>query len=71
MPKVNFQGQQVEIHAKELALILAIRNKFQYGEIVVIVRDGRPQYIKSAWVNDHLEDLGGTVNNSPRRDTTG
>jgi hypothetical protein len=39
----------LELHKNEVALILAIRKRFRHGEVIVIVRDGIPQYIKRAW----------------------
>lgn len=53
----------VELHQNELALILAIRRRFKHGEVVVMVRNGIPQYIKRAWESldflhpDPSEDL--------------
>ena len=35
-----------ELHPKEAALILAIRRRYQYGEIVIITRDGLPFRLK-------------------------
>ena len=37
-----------------MALILALRGRFAHGEVVVMMRDGSPQYIKRAWENDVL-----------------
>jgi len=39
----------LELHKNEVALILALRKRFRHGEVIVIVRDGLPQYIKRAW----------------------
>jgi hypothetical protein len=53
----------VELHQNELALILAIRRRFKHGEVIIVVRNGIPQYIKRAWESldflhpDPSEDL--------------
>lgn len=39
----------LELHPNEVALILAIRKRFRHGEVVMVVRNGVPQYIKKAW----------------------
>ncbi|MEK6830167.1 MAG: hypothetical protein AABY15_08690 [Nanoarchaeota archaeon] len=44
-----------ELHPKEAALILAMRKKFKYGEIVVIMRDGLPFRLKRVTEFDELE----------------
>lgn len=46
--------QVVQLHEKELALILALRNKFPFGDVTILMRDGVPQRIKQAWVFDDL-----------------
>lgn len=50
----------VLLSPKEQALIIALRGKFGHGEVIVVMRDGVPQYIKRAWENDGLstEQLG-------------
>ena len=44
------------LNNKEKALIIAIRTRFQYGEVIVVVKGGSPVYIKQAWES---KDLGG------------
>ena len=39
----------IELNKNEIALILAIRKRFQHGEVIIVVRNGIPQYIKRAW----------------------
>lgn len=58
----------LELHKNEVALILAIRKKFRHGEVIVIVRDGVPQYIKRAWESldfIHPEDVDLTTPTGP------
>lgn len=40
---------------KERALIVALRGPFKHGEVILVMRDGTPQYIKQAWKSDALE----------------
>lgn len=47
----------VELHEREAALIAALRFKFTFGEVVIVMRDGVPQFVKSAWVNDQLDSI--------------
>ena len=47
--------QLINLHPKELALILALREKFPYGEVIIVTRDGIPQRIKQAWIFDDLQ----------------
>jgi hypothetical protein len=44
----------VNISDKELALLIALRKRFRHGEVILVVRDGIPQYIKRAWESDDL-----------------
>lgn len=53
--KNQIQAQFIKLHPKELALIIALRNKFPFGEVHIIMRDGVPQRIKKAWEFDDLE----------------
>ena len=46
--------QLINLHPKELALILALREKFPYGDVVIVMRDAVPQRIKQAWIFDDL-----------------
>ena len=47
--------QLINLHPKELALILALREKFPYGDVVIVMREAVPQRIKQAWIFDDLE----------------
>jgi len=48
----------MELSKHEKALIIAIRTKFQFGEVTIVVKDGTPVYIKQAWISLNLkEDL--------------
>ena len=46
----------ISLNDHEVALILAIRKRFRHGEIVLMVRDGIPQYIKKAWSSEELRE---------------
>lgn len=39
----------------EKALIIAIRDRFQFGIVEVVVKDGKPKYIKRAWESEDLD----------------
>ena len=47
----------IQLHPKELSLIIALRAKFRSGEVTVIMRDGVPQYIKRVIEFDHLTNI--------------
>lgn len=44
----------MEVSAKEQALLIALRHKFRYGEVVVIMRDGVPMRLSRAVEFDDL-----------------
>ena len=44
----------MKLHPLEVDLILQIRNKFQWGEITIEVRDGLPQRLGKAFVWEKL-----------------
>ena len=44
----------LELNDHEVALIIAMRKRFRHGEVVVMMRDGMPQYIKKAWPSEEL-----------------
>ena len=48
----------MDLNNGEKALIIAIRTKFQYGTVEVLVRDGKPIRIKRAWESEELDDKG-------------
>lgn len=47
--------EMLEVSAKERLLIIALRSRFNYGEVIIIMRDGEPQYVKRAWDSDDLQ----------------
>jgi len=51
----------IELHEKEIALILSLRHKFKYGDVTIIMRDGVPQRIQQAIIFDDLKDGLSTV----------
>lgn len=59
------RAQLIELHPKELTLIVALREKFPFGDVVISMRDGVPQRIKQAWVFDNLDLSGGTNLHDP------
>ena len=46
----------VQLHPKELSLILALRNRFRFGEVVILMRDGVPQRLKRVEIFDNLDE---------------
>lgn len=44
----------IELKPKEVALILALRNKFQFGEVTIIMKDGVPLRLRKAYEFDEL-----------------
>lgn len=44
-----------QLHPKEIALIMALRNKWRYGDVVVLMRDGLPQRLKMVTQFDDLD----------------
>jgi len=48
----------MELNDNEKALILALRNRFRYGDVIIVMRDGIPQRIKQAWVFKELRNIG-------------
>ena len=55
--ETKFKAKVIELHAKELALILALRNKFRFGEVIVVMRDGIPQRLKQVILFDDLSGV--------------
>ena len=53
--------QLINLYPKELALILALREKFPYGDVVIAMKHGVPIRIKQAWIFDDLELSPDTV----------
>lgn len=45
----------LQLHPKEIALIMALRNKWRYGDVVVLMRDGLPQRLKMVTQFDDLD----------------
>lgn len=50
----TFKAKVIELHPKEIALILSLRNKFRFGEVIVVMRDGIPQRLKQVVLFDDL-----------------
>jgi hypothetical protein len=44
-----------ELSAKEIALILALRNKFRYGDVIIKMKDGQPMRLAKAYEFDDLD----------------
>lgn len=44
----------IDLSPKEIALILALRNKFRFGDIVIKMRDGVPQRLERVTEYDNL-----------------
>ena len=53
--KIKQRAQLINLHPKELALILALREKFPYGDVVIAMKHGIPIRIKQAWIFDDLD----------------
>jgi len=47
----------MEVSAKEQALLVALRSKFRFGEVTIIMRDGVPTRLRIVEVYDNLEDI--------------
>lgn len=45
----------IEVNEREEALLISLRSKWRYGEVVILMRDGVPQRIK---VVTEFDDLG-------------
>ena len=45
----------IHLHPKELSLILALRNKFSFGDVTITMREGIPQYVKRVVEIDNLD----------------
>lgn len=54
----------MELHPLEADLILKIRNRFRYGELVIECRDGLPFRIGKAFVWEKLSTQVGFDTNS-------
>lgn len=46
----------MEVHQKEKELLLKIRSRFRFGEIIIEVRDGLPDRIGRAMVWEKVTD---------------
>jgi len=51
------QNYIIELHPKEIALILSLRSKFQYGDVVVVMHQGLPARLKQVVVFDDLNTV--------------
>jgi hypothetical protein len=45
----------IELHRNEMELIKALRTKFRFGEVVIIVRDGLPVQLKRTTEFENLD----------------
>ena len=54
--RIEFENGIIELHPNEFKLILALRNKFRFGEVVIIMRDGVPQRLKKVEVFEDLQE---------------
>ena len=54
MPKARFNAKIIDLHPKELSLIIALRGRFRFGEVIIIMRDGVPQRLKKVELFDDL-----------------
>lgn len=48
------QNQVLPLHPKEVDLILAMRNRFRFGEITIKIRDGRPYSVEKTTITEIL-----------------
>ncbi len=48
------QKRTMELHPREINLILKIRHKYQFGKIEIETRNGLPEYITREVVRDNL-----------------
>jgi len=44
----------LELNANEYFLIMALRHRFRYNEVIIMMRDGVPQHIRHAWESEDL-----------------
>ena len=47
----------MQLNDNEKALIIALRTRFQHGEVIIMMRDGIPQRVKKAWVFTELRNI--------------
>ena len=59
--RVVYEQKMIELHPRELALLLALR-KYAFGEVTVIMSDGVPQRIRRVEV---IEDLDKDLTHIP------
>ena len=52
---------EFKITDNEKALIIAMRTKFDYGTVEVVVKGGEPKYIKRAWESAQLDSINLTL----------
>lgn len=45
----------LKLHPREVALLLALRHKFPFGDVVIKMKDGVPMRISKAWEFDDLQ----------------
>lgn len=44
----------IDLHPHEIALLLALRNKFRFGDVTIKMKDGIPMRISKAYEFDDL-----------------
>jgi hypothetical protein len=54
MPQSDAEFILLPLHPKEIALLLALRNKFRYGDVIIKMKDGLPQRLAKAYEFDEL-----------------
>jgi len=55
------EKEKIVLNNNEKALIIALRTKFRFGEVIILMRDGVPQIIKKAWISTELRDISLTI----------
>lgn len=48
--------EPIKLTIREELLILALRNRWKHGEVIVVMRDGQPVRIKKAWDSEDIEN---------------
>ena len=44
----------IDLHPQEMALIQAIRHRWRFGDVTIVVKDGLPFRLKRVWENIDL-----------------
>lgn len=51
---ITIQELIIDLHPKEVALLLALRHKFPFGDVTIKMKDGVPMRISKAYEFDDL-----------------